>query len=115
MFERRTVRGTFEDVLEAFKTLRNILSDDERWKSSQADELWNEIEDLLDRAFLGFMPPQLERFLALVRKYRLYRRRYYRQVLKRAIMNHRNIALREAFRHSWEREISKTIEKMKID
>jgi len=92
--ERRkaAIRGSFEDVCEAQKELREKIM----------TAKWSEIEELLDRAFCGFMPHQLEDFLAQVRLLDLQDDENVRWFLAKLLANERNWALRQSFQLSLE-------------
>lgn len=96
---RVALRGSFDDVVNAFAELRRIINDPK--------VPWTEIEDQLDRAFCGFMPPELERLLRLVRVLGCQDLPYFRRKVALAVENARSLALESTFRLSQERYVSK--------
>jgi len=92
---KRAVRGSFEDVCAAMSELLKRIE----------TAPWGEIEELLDRAFCGFMPPELEDWLAQVRLLDLQDDESVRWFTKKLIANNRNWALRESFLASFERPV----------
>ena len=89
---KRAVRGSFEDVCTAMSELLKRIE----------TAPWGEIEELLDRAFCGFMPPELEDWLAQVRLLDLQDDENVRWLLAKLLANERNWALRQSFQLSLE-------------
>jgi len=95
MQRRVSLRGSFEDVCAAHEELRSRIL--------EAD--WNEIEGLLDRAFCGYMPKSLERFLNLIRLLDLEDDPDIRRFMLKLVSGGRNMALRRSFELSGEYRI----------
>ena len=90
---KAAIRGSFEDVCAAQIELLKVID----------TAKWDEVEELLNRAFCGFMPPRLEDFLAQIRLLDLQDNPDVRWLLKKLLANERNWALRQSFELSRER------------
>ena len=95
------LRGSFEDVCEAQRELLRKIGD--------AAVKWDEIEELIIRAFCGFQPPELKVILGLIRRYGLTEDEAARLFLKMEIPCHFDYALREAFRLSGEQPVRRGV------
>ncbi|MCD6536361.1 MAG: hypothetical protein J7K49_04945 [Thaumarchaeota archaeon] len=102
MSERKMfLRGSFEDVCEAQRELLRKIGD--------VAVKWDEIEELIIRAFCGFQPPELKVILGLIRRYGLTEDEAARRFLKMEIPCHFDYALREAFRLSGEQPVRRGV------